>query len=100
MMNLRKYHGCVKFVPAPGYELYGEPLCQDEISKDNPHMQESRGGSRVQHYHGPQTSLQGMEWRSINGPFVLVYLNNVPWPVEDVLLAPEAKVSYFWSCFS
>ncbi|KAH7662344.1 Sphinganine kinase protein [Dioscorea alata] len=93
VMNLRKYHGCVKFVPAPGYELYGEPLCQDEISKDDPPMQESRGGFRVRHYQGPQTSLQGMEWRSINGPFVLVCLNNVPWPVEDVLLAPEAKFS-------
>ncbi|KAM0952421.1 putative sphingosine kinase [Dioscorea sansibarensis] len=95
VMNLRKYHGCVKFVPAPGYELYGEPLSQDEINEDDPPVQESRGGSRVLQCGSPgrQASLQGMEWRSINGPFVLVCLNNVPWPVEDVLSAPEAKFS-------
>ncbi|KAJ0983654.1 hypothetical protein J5N97_011909 [Dioscorea zingiberensis] len=95
VMNLRKYHGCVQFVPAPGYEAYGEPLNQNEINNDDPLKQENGGDLRVPQcgYQGPMTSLQDMKWRSINGPFVLVCVNNVPWPVEDVLSAPEAKFS-------
>lgn len=35
-----------------------------------------------------------MQWRIISGPFISVWLHNVPWGGEDIMAAPNAKV-YF-----
>ncbi|CAM0883323.1 unnamed protein product [Alopecurus aequalis] len=91
IMNLRRYRGSIHFVPAPGYEAYGEPVKQVESS--NVERLEQNGESEACSYQGPSTEFQGSDWRSIDGPFVAVCLNNVTWVAESVLAAPEAKFS-------
>ncbi|XP_039130660.1 sphingosine kinase 2-like isoform X6 [Dioscorea cayenensis subsp. rotundata] len=95
VVNMRKYHGNVQFVPAAGYEVYGEPLDRNESCKDEVPEQTCGVAARVQQcgYTGPKISLEDLEWKSVNGPFILVWLNNVPWSGEDVMPAPEAKFS-------
>jgi sphingosine kinase len=90
-MNLRRYCGSIYFVPAPGYEAYGEPVKQVESSIVE--RLEQNGESEVC-YQGPSVQFQGTDWRSIDGPFVAVCINNVPWAAESVMAAPEAKVIY------
>ncbi|KAF3320967.1 sphingosine kinase 1-like isoform X1 [Carex littledalei] len=100
IMNLRKYTGDVQFVPAPGYESIGVPLTQTEESNKHDDPILSPGGKvgndktlQSKRYQGPSVSLEESHWRSIEGPFVYVWLNNVPWCSEDVMQAPEAKFS-------
>ncbi|KAH7675809.1 sphingosine kinase protein [Dioscorea alata] len=95
VVNMRKYHGNVQFVPAAGYEIYGEPVDWRESCKDEVPEQTFGVAARVQQcrYTGPKISLEDLEWKSVNGPFILVWLNNVPWSGEDVMPAPEAKFS-------
>ncbi|KAH7662346.1 sphingosine kinase protein [Dioscorea alata] len=95
VMSLRKYHGHVEFVPAPGYQVYGELVKRSECCKDGiPEQICGNDGRYLQcGYEGPKISLEDLEWRSIGGPFILVWLNNVPWPCEDMMPAPEAKFS-------
>jgi sphingosine kinase len=90
IMNLPRYYGTIHFVPAPGYEAYGEPAKQVESSIVE--RLEQNGEPQVCSYQGPSAELQGSDWRSIDGPFVAVCLNNVPWATESVMAAPEAKV--------
>ncbi|KAM0872386.1 hypothetical protein ACQ4PT_038775 [Festuca glaucescens] len=91
IMNLRRYYGTIHFVPAPGYEAYGEPVKQVESSVVE--RLEQNGESQVSSYQGPSAEFEGSDWRYIDGPFVAVCLNNVPWAAESVMAAPEAKFS-------
>uniref|UniRef100_A0ACD5VWF7 Uncharacterized protein n=1 Tax=Avena sativa TaxID=4498 RepID=A0ACD5VWF7_AVESA len=91
IMNLRRYRGSIHFVPAPGYEAYGEAVKQVGSSIVEP--LEQNGESRVCSYQGPPADFQGSDWRSMDGPFVAVCINNVPWAAETVMAAPEAKFS-------
>uniref|UniRef100_A0ACD5WJK0 Uncharacterized protein n=1 Tax=Avena sativa TaxID=4498 RepID=A0ACD5WJK0_AVESA len=91
VMNLRRYHGSIHFVPAPGYEAYGEPV--KEVGSSIVERLEQNGESRVCSYQSPPADFQGSDWRSIDGPFVAVCINNVPWAAETVMAAPEAKFS-------
>ncbi|KAJ4760916.1 Sphingosine kinase 1 [Rhynchospora pubera] len=100
IMNLRKYNGNAQFVPAPGYESVGVPLTQIEKSNqhDDPNLSSEMQISKVKTlqskgYQGPSVSYDESHWRSIEGPFVYVWLNNVPWCSQDVMPAPEAKFS-------
>nr|BAK06536.1 predicted protein [Hordeum vulgare subsp. vulgare] len=88
IINLRRYRGSVHFVPAPGYEAYGDPVKEAE----NPIM-EQNGESRACSYQGPSAEFQVSDWRSIDGPFVGVCVYNVPWAAENAMAAPEAKFS-------
>ena len=90
IMNLRRYRGSIHFVPAPGYEVYGEPVKQVESFI----VEEQNGGSQVCSYQGPSAEFQGSDWRSIDGPFVAVCVNNVPWAAGRVMAAAEAKVTF------
>lgn len=89
VIHLRKYHGCISFVPAPGYETYGDP-----IDQKNRWSQKQDDNSEVQQcgYPGSITFLENMEWKIIEGPFISVWLHNVPWATEDTMPAPDAKV--------
>ncbi|KAL0916989.1 hypothetical protein M5K25_014545 [Dendrobium thyrsiflorum] len=96
MMNLRKYHGRVEFVPAPGHEFYGEKI------KDRGSYVASMNSSNSRHnssevlqggYQGPTDCFDHSEWRFLEGPFISVSLFNVPWVEEDAKPAPEAKFS-------
>ncbi|KAF8391407.1 hypothetical protein HHK36_023711 [Tetracentron sinense] len=97
IIRLRKYNGRVSFVPAPGYEAYGEPGEQKVgcTSKLDICSQSQEETVKVQKhgYQGPEVFLENLEWRNINGPFVSVWLHNVPWGTEDTKAAPDAKFS-------
>ncbi|XP_050214395.1 sphingosine kinase 1 isoform X2 [Mercurialis annua] len=87
IIHLRHYNGCIAFVPAPGYESYGEPITYSSVSPSN-----SEQPLKIQHgYPGPDVDLNNFDWRMISGPFVSVWLHNVPWGGEDVMAAPHAK---------
>lgn len=84
---LRRYHGCIKFVAAPGFENFGEPNeLEGEIDELNSNWVMQDG------YCGPTFDMKGFN-RKIEGPFVSIWLHNVPWGGEDVLAAPDAKFS-------
>ncbi|RLM92396.1 sphingosine kinase 2-like [Panicum miliaceum] len=91
IMNLRKYCGSIQFVPAPGYESYGEPVKQVENSIVE--SLEQNGKSHPSSYPGPSVEFQASDWRFADGPFVAVWINNVAWAAEDIMAAPEAKFS-------
>jgi sphingosine kinase len=90
-MKLRKYCGSIHFVPASGYEAYGEPIKQ--VKKFMVESLEQNGKSHPSSYPGPSVDFQASDWRFVNGPFVAVWINNVPWAAEDIMAAPEAKVT-------
>jgi sphingosine kinase len=87
ILRLRKYNGSICFVPAPGCEDVGEASgsCADSMQPLKP---------RQLGYQGPKFDLQNANWRKLNGPFVSVWLHNVPWGAENTLAAPDAKVIY------
>ncbi|XP_020095212.1 sphingosine kinase 1-like [Ananas comosus] len=97
IMNLRKYSGRVQFVPAPGYEECGEPLKKVDVRKsdDNLSQEGQRNNAKpyCRSYHGPSVEFEDSEWRSLDGPFISAWVNNVPWCAEDFMSAPEAKFS-------
>ncbi|MBA0866080.1 hypothetical protein Goshw_017692 [Gossypium schwendimanii] len=91
---LRHYNGRVSFVPAPGFEEYGEqtsysgePSCETSTSQQESLNIQQPG------YLGSDVKLENMHWRTISGPFVSIWLHNVPWGSEDVLAAPNAMFS-------
>lgn len=83
-------------MPAPGCETYGDPVSHSEQSTIKQDVCDQSLGEPaiVQRcgYQGPYNNLENMGWRTINGPFVSVWLHNVPWGAEDTMAAPEAKV--------
>ena len=88
-------------MPAPGFEAFGEPSTYKGESTSglntfNPSQEEP---IKVQQhgYQGPNIELEKLQWRTIDGPFVSIWLHNVPWGGEDTLAAPDAKVGLlFW----
>lgn len=84
---LRQYNGRILFVPAPGFKSYGQPA-SCSLYKEPP------VGDKELGYQGPETKFEDLEWREIKGPFVTIWLHNVPWGAENTLTAPAAKVSY------
>ncbi|KAF6163272.1 hypothetical protein GIB67_025136 [Kingdonia uniflora] len=94
VLRLRKYNGRVLFLPAPGYEDYGEPSAQNGRSNDiNGQIHEDTVKVPRHGYQGPKVYKEELEWRTINGPFVSVWLHNVPWASEDTMAAPNAQFS-------
>ena len=94
--NLRRYNGHIYYIPAPGYEGTGTPF-NGELETTTL-LKSSEGDSdRIavkNGYTGPlQTSSS--QWRDLEGPFILIWLNNVPWCSTDIHTAPHAKV--YWS---
>ncbi|XP_043709237.1 sphingosine kinase 1-like [Telopea speciosissima] len=93
-MRLRKYSGRISFVPAPGFESYGMPCNESGYGKPDLSNQSLEEVKVQQHgYQGPNVSLDDLEWRAIDGPFVGIWLHNVPWGSEDVKAAPNAEFS-------
>ena len=84
---LRRYNGRILFLPAPGFEGYGQPASCSLYQE--PHVSDKEVG-----YQGPETKFEDLEWREMKGPFVTIWLHNVPWGSENTLTAPAAKVSY------
>ncbi|KAA8519864.1 hypothetical protein F0562_014046 [Nyssa sinensis] len=90
IFHLRKYNGYISFVPAPGFEANGEPSSEigESMSKVNICNPNKEYG-----YQGPNVDLSNLSWRKIDGPFVSIWLHNVPWGGEDTMAAPDAKFS-------
>lgn len=92
-LYLRHYNGRVSFVPAPGFEDYGDPISyHDELSSKKGPVQEESQKIRQHGYLGSDVKLERLHWRTISGPFVSIWLHNVPWGSEDAMAAPDAKV--------
>lgn len=83
-------------MPAPGYESYGEPLdLEKKIIIDGESETNSEDGPVAipEHgYTGPKVDIKSLNWRKIDGPFVSIWLHNVPWGAEDTMAAPDAEV--------
>ncbi|KAG9452754.1 hypothetical protein H6P81_005658 [Aristolochia fimbriata] len=94
---LRRYQGRIFFVPAPGYEAFGEPVKQSSEASSTLDMwqqnQEANPNVQRSGYQGPTTRFEKSEWKTIEGPFISVWLHNVPWGSEDTMAAPDAKFS-------
>ncbi|KAK4340570.1 hypothetical protein RND71_039071 [Anisodus tanguticus] len=88
IFRLRRYNGCIKFVAAPDYETFGEPadVEGETISEVKSSFLQHKG------YRGPAFHMKDFN-RKIEGPFVSIWLHNVPWGGEDALAAPDAKFS-------
>ncbi|KAI4365106.1 hypothetical protein MLD38_021124 [Melastoma candidum] len=86
ILHLRRYTGRISFVPAPGYESYGVSLSSINTYK-YPVIAQVKG------YRGPDVSLEESSWRTIEGPFVSIWLHNVPWGAEKTMAAPKAQFS-------
>jgi sphingosine kinase len=101
ILNLRRYNGRILFVPAPGYEEVGDPVDQATGYETNGFstgfQDDGRTGSNGETcgYVGPsiKEAEAGLRWRSLNGPFVSVWLGNVPFASEDAMAAPKAEAS-------
>ncbi|KAG9149691.1 hypothetical protein Leryth_012414 [Lithospermum erythrorhizon] len=97
IFSLRKYTGRILFVPAPGYEPYGEPVdLGDQFLGEADSTQKLNEGSlkgQPSHYQGPIVDPKDLNWRKLEGPFISVWLHNVPWGSEDTKAAPDAKFS-------
>lgn len=85
-------------MPASGYESYGEPLDLEKniIIDDESAVKSADGLVRdpAYGYQGPKVDIKSLNWRMIDGPFVSVWLHNVPWGAEDTKAAPDAEVYY------
>lgn len=75
-------------MPAPGFEDVGEPNNLG-IESIEPIKAREHG------YQGPKVELATLSWRKINGPFISIWLHNVPWAAENTMAAPNAKVCVF-----
>lgn len=96
IFNLRKYNGRIHLVPASGYEDYvGKISRKVESLQDVPFCSssEKETGALERGYLGPNIGLDTMCWRTIEGPFISLWLQNVPWGAEDAMAAPNAKFS-------
>ena len=88
-------------MPAPGFEAYGEPASYpgestSESGNSDPSEAENAKLQKLC-YQGPEVNLEHLKWRVINGPFISVWLHNVPWGAEDTMAAPDAKVGFVCS---
>ncbi|KAG7033898.1 Sphingosine kinase 1, partial [Cucurbita argyrosperma subsp. argyrosperma] len=96
IISLRHYKGGVSFVPAPGFEDYGEPTRYDYETASVVDVDKSDGETdniRRHGYEGPNINLKDLNWRKFDGPFISVWLHNVPWGAENTMAAPDAKMS-------
>ncbi|KAL2244832.1 UNVERIFIED_CONTAM: Sphingosine kinase 1 [Sesamum indicum] len=97
IFGLRNYNGSICFVPAPGYESYGEPLdLEKEVIVEGESQMTSDDrpvSTREYGYRGPKVDIKSLNWRKIDGPFVSIWLHNVPWGGENTLAAPDAEFS-------
>ncbi|XP_047069905.1 sphingosine kinase 1-like [Lolium rigidum] len=97
VVNLRRYNGRILFVPAPGYERFGDPVEQTTSYKsDGASNTMEEGTSNVCNdvtctYSGPSVDEADLKWRSLNGPFVNAWISNIAFASEGVMIAPQAQ---------
>ena len=83
-------------MPAPGFEAYGETISYPGSSASkriiSDQMDEEPVKLKRVIYQGPEIDLENLSWRVLNGPFISVWLHNVPWGAENTKAAPDAEV--------
>jgi sphingosine kinase len=96
IVNLRRYNGSFSYLPAEHLGGTGGPYSSElEVNKLLQNNEADSARSWRKGYSGPLQSHPGSDWRSMDGVFVLVWLNNVPFAGETAMPAPLAKVLYF-----
>jgi len=92
--NLRKYTGHIYYVPAPGYEGTGTPFHGGALEASSSYDSDEPSNNLLQK-KPPADSMDSStsQWRELEGPFILIWLNNVPFSNETVKPAPNAKFS-------
>ncbi|GAB2298723.1 hypothetical protein Dimus_032797 [Dionaea muscipula] len=96
IFQLRKYHGRIHFVPAPGFEAHAVQYTEKTELSQQPQLaipSEEEPFTQDHWYHGPDMELENMQWVTIEGPFISIWLHNVPWGSEGAMPAPDAKFS-------
>ncbi|XP_028801065.1 sphingosine kinase 1 isoform X2 [Neltuma alba] len=95
IFHLRQYNGRISFMPAPGFETYGEPISYPAKSTSSGNNTASTEPIKLWRlrYQGPDINLENLSWRVITGPFISLWMNNVPWSSEHLMAAPEAQFS-------
>ncbi|KAJ4782736.1 Sphingosine kinase 1 [Rhynchospora pubera] len=82
IIGLRRYNGKIQFVPAPGYEEFGDPIGElVRWKSETVILQDASGnggGSEMHGYRGASTEFGATKWRFVNGPFVTFWIHNVP----------------------
>uniref|UniRef100_A0ACD5UMC2 Uncharacterized protein n=1 Tax=Avena sativa TaxID=4498 RepID=A0ACD5UMC2_AVESA len=97
VVNLRRYSGRILFVPAPGYERFGDPVENTTSCKSNGASNTNEGDTsnvcndETCTYSGPSVEEADLEWRSLNGPFVNAWISNIAFASEGVMIAPQAQ---------
>lgn len=97
IFHLRKYNGRIHFIPSSEFEDYVDNISEKvasvlDVPFSNSNNRQS-SGAQENGYVGPNIDLDNMKWRTIQGPFVSVWIHNVPWGSEDAMAAPNAKFS-------
>ncbi|XP_012839265.1 PREDICTED: sphingosine kinase 1-like [Erythranthe guttata] len=83
-INLALGHSYYYFRVFSGYLVLGKSKPK---SDDEPVTNQDYG------YQGPKVDIKSLNWHKINGPFVSIWLHNVPWGGEDTMAAPDARFS-------
>ncbi|CAM0906284.1 unnamed protein product [Alopecurus aequalis] len=97
VVNLRRYNGRILFVPAPGYEKFGDPVEKTTSCESNGASNAIEGdisnvcNDETCTYSGPSVTEADLEWRSLNGPFVNAWISNIAFASEGVMIAPQAQ---------
>lgn len=91
---LRKYNGSFAYIPAAGSEGTGEIYSSERDQRGLLKQVEASDEDRSWRKSGysPVVSQDAAEWRTMDGAFVLLWLQNVPWANADVQPAPLAEV--------
>ncbi|CAK9272818.1 unnamed protein product [Sphagnum jensenii] len=94
IVNLRRYNGSFSYLPAEHLGGTGGPYSSElEVNKLLQNNEADSARSWRKGYSGPLQSHPSSDWRSMDGVFVLVWLNNVPFAGETAMPAPLAKFS-------
>jgi sphingosine kinase len=94
IVNLRRYNGSFSYLPVEHLGGTGGPYSSElEVNKLLQNNEADSARSWRKGYSGPLQSQPSSDWRSMDGVFVLVWLNNVPFAGETAMPAPLAKFS-------
>ncbi|KAL3677363.1 hypothetical protein R1sor_027311 [Riccia sorocarpa] len=78
---LREYSGSLAYLPATESDIVGERLSSQEQSL----LEKSGDSDRDTDYR------KESNWRTLEGKFIYIWAQNVPYAAEDVIAAPRAK---------
>ncbi|KAH9549445.1 hypothetical protein CY35_10G020600 [Sphagnum magellanicum] len=99
VVNLRRYNGSFAYIPGAGmdgtrpWETDMRDTLLQGVETDSEQGLPKNGGSLGPPPPPKQAPAAASEWRAVDGAFLLIWLNNVPFAGEYVMPAPLAKFS-------